>query len=149
AATLDGHTTLPEGMGQWISNEAAREDVQFWRRQCDAILVGGETFRRDDPALTLRGRWAEGRPQPWRVVLTSDVDLPETHRMFNDVHRHRTLVHEGITLRESLSRLGQLGVASVMLESGGRLLAHALGEGLVDEMLLYLAPILGGGANRI
>lgn len=149
AATLDGRTTLKDGMDRWISSEAAREDVQFWRRQCDAILVGGETFRRDNPALTLRGRWAEGRPQPWRVVLTSDVDLPETHRMFNDLHRNRTLVHEGISLRESLVRLGQLGAASVMLESGGRLLAHALEEGLVDEMLLYLAPLLGGGANRL
>ncbi len=149
AATLDGRTTLPEGMGQWISSAAAREDVQSWRRQCDAILVGGETFRHDNPALTLRGQWAEGRPQPWRVVLTSDVDLPEAHRMLNDLHRNRTLVHEGVSLRESLARLGQLGVASVMLESGGRLLAHALEEGLVDEVLLYLAPLLGGGANRL
>jgi diaminohydroxyphosphoribosylaminopyrimidine deaminase/5-amino-6-(5-phosphoribosylamino)uracil reductase len=149
AATLDGHTTLPESMGRWISNEAAREDVQSWRRQCDAILVGGETFRRDNPALTLRGKWAEGRPQPWRVVLTSDVDLPETHQLFNDLHRERTIIHEGLTLPQSLDRLGEIGVCSVMLESGGRLLTHALGEGLVDEMILYLAPLLGGGGNRI
>lgn len=149
ASTLDGRTTLPEGLGPWISNEAAREDVQSWRRQCDAILVGGETFRRDDPALTLRGRWAEGRPQPWRVVLTRGGDLPRTHRLFTDEHRERTLVHEGIPLRESLARLGELGVSAVLLESGGRLLAEALREGLVDELILYLAPILGGGATRL
>lgn len=149
AVTLDGHTTLPEGMGQWISNEAAREDVQRWRRQCDAILIGGETCRRDNPALTLRGPWAEGRPQPWRVVLTSDENLPPLHRLFTDEHRDRTLVHTGMSLRESLTRLGQLGVTSVMLESGGRLLASALGEGLVDEVILYIAPILGGGATRL
>ncbi len=149
ASTLDGRTTLPAGMGRWISSEAAREDVQFWRRQCDAILVGGETFRRDNPSLTLRGKWAEGRPQPWRVVLTSDVDLPETHLLFTDLHKNRTLVHEGISLRESLARLGGLGVSSVLLESGGRLLTHALEEGLVDEVILYLAPILGGGATRL
>jgi len=149
ASTLDGRTTLPEAMGQWISNEAAREDVHAWRRQCDAILVGGETFRRDNPALTVRGPWAENRPQPWRVVLTSDVDLPETHRLFNDLHSNRTIIHEGITLRESLKRLGKLGVCSVMLESGGRLLTHALEEGLVDEVILYLAPLLGGGGNRL
>ncbi len=149
AATLDGHTSLPEQWGRWISNEAAREDVQAWRRQCDAILVGGETFRRDNPALTLRRRWAKGRTQPWRVVLTSKKDLPLTHQLFTDLHRDRTLVHEGISLRESLARLGQLGVASVMLESGGRLLGRALAEGLVDEVILYLAPILGGGATRM
>jgi len=149
AVTLDGHSTLPDGMGPWISNEAAREDVQAWRRQCDAILVGGETFRRDNPALTLRGTWAEDRPQPWRVILTSDPDLPMTHQMFNDPHRHRTLVHQGLTLTESLARLGEIGVCSVMLESGGRLLTHALTGGLVDEVILYLAPILGGDGKRL
>lgn len=149
AATLDGRTTLPEGMGQWISNEASREDVQSWRRQCDAILVGGETFRRDNPALILRGIWAEGRQQPWRVVLCASGDLPATHRLFTDEHRERTIVHTGLTLAESLDRLGGLGVCAVMLESGGRLLAQALGEGLVDEVILYFAPLLGGGTSRL
>ena len=149
AATLDGRTTLPEGMGQWISNEASREDVQSWRRQCDAILVGGETFRRDNPALTLRGRWAEGRSQPWRVVLSASGDLPATHRLFTDEHRDRTIVHTGLTFAESLDRLGGLGVCAVMLESGGRLLAQALEEGLVDEVILYFAPLLGGGKSRL
>jgi diaminohydroxyphosphoribosylaminopyrimidine deaminase/5-amino-6-(5-phosphoribosylamino)uracil reductase len=149
ASTLDGRTTLAEGMGPWISNEAAREDVQAWRRQCDAILVGGETFRRDNPSLTLRGRWAEGRAQPWRVVLTQGGGLPPAHRLFTDEHRERTLVHEGISLRESLARLGGLGVSAVLLESGGRLLAEALKDGLVDELILYLAPILGGGSTRL
>ncbi|HRQ88595.1 MAG TPA: bifunctional diaminohydroxyphosphoribosylaminopyrimidine deaminase/5-amino-6-(5-phosphoribosylamino)uracil reductase RibD [Bacteroidia bacterium] len=149
ASTLDGCTTLPEEMGPWISNEAAREDVQRWRRQCDAILVGGATFRRDNPSLTLRGKWAEDRPQPWRVVLTSRDDLPADHRLFTDGHSDRTLVHRGLALRESLAKLGEIGVQSVMLESGGRLLASALGDGLVDEMILYLAPMLGGGEQRI
>lgn len=149
AATLDGRTTLPEGMGQWISNEAAREDVQSWRRQCDAILVGGETFRRDNPALTLRGKWGEGRPQPWRVVLSASGDLPRTHRLFTDENRDRTLVHTGLTFAQSLDRLGELGVCAVMLESGGRLLARALEEGLVDEAILYFAPLLGGGKSRL
>ena len=149
AITLDGRTSLPAGEGQWVSSKQAREDVQFWRRQCDAILVGGETFRRDNPSLTLRGKWAEGRPQPWRVVLTSDPDLPESHKLFTDLHSNRAIVHEGITFRESLTRLGNLGVTSVMLESGGRLFTHALEEGLVNEVILYLAPVLGGGDHRL
>lgn len=149
AMTLDGRTTLPPGQGPWITSEEARDDVQFWRRQCDAILVGGETFRRDDPALTLRGKWAEGRVQPWRVVLSSDPDLPGTHRLFSDRYSDRTLVYADLTLRESLIRLGTMGVTSVMLESGGRLLTHALEEGLVNEVILYLAPVLGGGENRL
>ncbi len=149
ALTLDGRTKLPKEKGQWVSSKESRDDVQFWRRQCDAILIGGETFRVDNPSLTLRGKWAEGRPQPWRVILSSDPDLPETHKLFTDFHSNRTIVHDGTTLRESLTRLGKLGVTSVMLESGGRLFTHALNEGLVNEVILYLAPILGGAEQRL
>ena len=149
AITLDGRTTLPPGFGSWVSSKAARDDVQSLRRQCDAILVGGETFRRDDPALTLRGKWSKGRIQPWRVILTADPDLPEHYQMFTDNHTNRTLVHEGISLQESLTRLAKVGVTSVLLESGGRLLSHALSEGFVNEMVLYLAPTLGGGDHHL
>ena len=148
AATLSGHTTLPEGEGQWISSPTSREDVQRIRRQCDAILIGGETFRIDNPSLTLRGKWAEGREQPRRVVLTSDSQLPQTHHLFTDEFRELTTVHAGIPLRESLEILGSEGITSVLLESGGRLLAHALEAGLVDELVLYLAPIIGGGGSK-
>ncbi len=149
ATTLDGKTTLPVGEGQWISSPESRRDVQRWRRQCDAILVGGETFRVDNPSLTLRGEFADGRPQPLRVVLTSDHALPGGHQLYTDEHHERTRIHKGISMRESLKRLGEEGVTSVMLESGGRLLSHALAEGLVDEVILYLAPILGGGSSKL
>lgn len=148
AATLSGHTTLPEGDGQWISSPTSREDVQRIRRQCDAILIGGETFRIDNPSLTLRGDWAEGRKQPRRIVLSSDSQLPQTHHLFTDEFSERTTVHTGITLQESLEKLGSEGITSVLLESGGRLLAHALEKGLVDELVLYLAPIIGGGGSK-
>ena len=149
AATLDGRTTLKPGDGQWISSEASREDVQKWRQQCDAILVGGETFRRDNPSLTLRGKYAEGRPQPLRAVLTSDENLPPGHHLFTDEHASRTRILHGSTFRESLEELASEGVSAVMLESGGRLLAHALDLNFVDEVVLYLAPRLGGGETSL
>ncbi len=149
AITLDGRTTLGEGMDRWISCPESREDVQSWRHQCDAVLIGGETFRRDDPALTLRGKWAEDREQPWRVVLTSDHLLPQGHQMLQDSWRDRTLIFQDQTLHEALSALGRMGVISVMLESGGRLFTHALTNQLLDEVLLYIAPILGGGNTRL
>ncbi|MEM7603641.1 MAG: bifunctional diaminohydroxyphosphoribosylaminopyrimidine deaminase/5-amino-6-(5-phosphoribosylamino)uracil reductase RibD [Verrucomicrobiota bacterium] len=149
AATLDGRTTLEPGEGQWVSSEASREDVQKWRRQCDAIMIGGETFRIDNPSLTLRGPYAEGRPQPLRVIFTSDDLLPQTHHLFSDEHQDRTRVHWSQSLDKSLRSLAAEGVNAVMLESGGRLLAHAMQLGLVDEMLLYLAPRLGGGHTRL
>ncbi|MCG8601362.1 MAG: bifunctional diaminohydroxyphosphoribosylaminopyrimidine deaminase/5-amino-6-(5-phosphoribosylamino)uracil reductase RibD [Verrucomicrobiales bacterium] len=149
AATLDGRTTLGPGQSQWISSPESREDVQRWRQQCEAILVGGETFRVDDPSLTLRGKFADGRPQPLRVVFTSDQNLPSDHKLFTDEHADRTRIHRGISLRDSLLQLAEENVSAVLLESGGRLLAHALQENLVDEIILYLAPRIGGGSTRL
>lgn len=149
AITLDGRTSLEPGEGQWISSPQSREDVQKWRRQCDAILVGGETFRTDNPKLTLRGEYAEGRTQPLRVIFTSDENLPTDYHLLADAFQDRTRIHRNIPLEESLSLLAKEGANSVMLESGGRLLEHALGQGLVDEIILYLAPRLGGGAARL
>lgn len=149
AMTLDGRTTLNSGETQWISSEESREDVQNWRQQCDAILVGGETFRRDNPSLTLRGPYAEGRRQPLRIVLTSSEDIPTEHHLFTDEHAALTRIHQGFTFRESLEKLANEGVNAVLLESGGRLLAHALKLGLVDEVVLYLAPRLGGGNTSL
>lgn len=149
AITLDGRTTLAPGEGQWISSPESLEDVQKWRRQCDAILVGGQSFRADNPRLTLRGDHAEGRPQPLRVIFTSDENLPTGHHLFTDEFRERTRIHRGISLNESLQSLAEEGANAIMLESGGRLLSHALSEGLVDEVILYLAPRLGGGASRL
>ncbi len=149
AITLDGRTTLAPGEGQWISSPESLEDVQKWRRQCDAILVGGQSFRTDNPRLTLRGEHAQDRSQPLRVVFTSDENLPQDYHLFTDEHRERTRIHRGISLAVSLRSLAEENTNAVMLESGGRLLSHALSEGLVDEVILYLAPRLGGGASRL
>jgi diaminohydroxyphosphoribosylaminopyrimidine deaminase/5-amino-6-(5-phosphoribosylamino)uracil reductase len=149
AITLDGRTTLAPGEGQWISSPESLEDVQKWRRQCDAILVGGQSLRTDNPRLTLRGEFAKGRSQPLRVVFTSDENLPVEHHLFTDEFCDRTRIHRGMSLAESLQSLAEEGANAVMLESGGRLLSHALSEGLVDEVILYLAPRLGGGSSRL
>jgi diaminohydroxyphosphoribosylaminopyrimidine deaminase / 5-amino-6-(5-phosphoribosylamino)uracil reductase len=149
AASLSGHTVLPTAEGPWISSPESREDVQGLRRQCEAILIGGETLRRDNPHLTLRGPQAEGRPQPLRVVFTSQKDLPKESRLFTDKLAQKTRIHCGISLEESLRRLHAEGVSAVLLESGGRLLAHAIEEKLVDELVLYVAPVFGGGPAQL
>ena len=150
AITLDGHTTLPKERGQWISSEKALEDVQRIRAVCDAILIGGETLRRDNPRLTLRGKFAErDRPQPWRVVLSAEPELPKKSHLFTDDYKERTIVYQGKTLGQALEDLGKRGIQSVMLESGGRLFAYGIAKGLIDELVLYVAPIIGGGENRL
>ena len=150
AITLDGHTTLPKERGQWISSEKSLEDVQRIRAVCDAILIGGETLRRDNPQLTLRGKFAErDRPQPWRVVLSAEPELPRKSHLFTDDHKDRTIVYQGKTLGQALDDLGKRGIQSVMLESGGRLFAYGIAKGLIDELVLYVAPIIGGGEHRL
>ncbi len=149
AVTLSGHTVLPAADGPWISSPESREDAQRLRRQCEAILIGGETLRRDNPHLTLRGPQAEGRPQPLRVVLTSQKDLPKESHLFSDKFVQRTRVHSEISLEESLRRLHAEGISAVLLESGGRLLAHAIEGKLVDELVLYVAPMFGGGPAQL
>lgn len=145
--TLDGRITPADGPG-WITGEEAREDVQRLRSEVDAILVGGETLRVDNPHLTLRGAHAAGRAQPLRVIVTRSGDLPAEARVFTDEHRDRTRVFHVEHLEEVLASLGRSGVCSVLLECGGRLMGEAFRRDLVDEVCFYVAPKIGGGSRR-
>jgi diaminohydroxyphosphoribosylaminopyrimidine deaminase/5-amino-6-(5-phosphoribosylamino)uracil reductase len=146
AMSLDGRITRPEGEGQWLSGGESRADVQRLRAEVDAILTSGETVRRDKPALTIRvPELLEGRTQPWRVVLTNHPEtLPSDAPLFTDEWNGRTLIRSG-GLEETLRELAsERGVLSVMLEAGGKLSAAMLAAGLVDEAVIYHAPILCG-----
>jgi diaminohydroxyphosphoribosylaminopyrimidine deaminase/5-amino-6-(5-phosphoribosylamino)uracil reductase len=149
AMSLDGKITRPEGEGQWLSGGESRADVQRLRSEVDAILTSGETVRRDRPALTIRvPELLEGRSQPWRVVVT---DKPETMPMdaalFSDEWKERTLIRGRGEMEGMLRDLAkEQGVNSVMLEAGGKFSAAMIAAGLVDEAVIYYAPILCGGA---
>ncbi|WP_193212735.1 bifunctional diaminohydroxyphosphoribosylaminopyrimidine deaminase/5-amino-6-(5-phosphoribosylamino)uracil reductase RibD [Luteolibacter marinus] len=148
AMSLDGRITRPPGEGMWLTGPEARAEVQRLRAEVDAILTSGETVRKDRPRLDLRDpSLAEGRPQPWRIVLTRDpASLPADAPLFTDGHKDRTLVlprdHPGDALRELAEKRD---VSAALVECGGRLAATLLEEGLVDEWVAFLAPILGGG----
>ncbi|MEM9235577.1 MAG: bifunctional diaminohydroxyphosphoribosylaminopyrimidine deaminase/5-amino-6-(5-phosphoribosylamino)uracil reductase RibD [Verrucomicrobiota bacterium] len=148
AMSLDGRLTRPPGEGMWLTGGEARAEVQRLRSRADAILTSGETVRRDRPRLDLReAPYLEGRDQPWRVVLTNDPDsLPEDAPLFTDDHRDRTLVMSGgdpgSVLREMVSKRG---VNTVMVECGGRLAGALIDAGLVDELAVFMAPMLTGG----
>ncbi len=149
ALTLDGRITRSPGEDRWITGPEARRDVQALRAQVDAILIGGETLRADNPRLTLRGEFARrGRRQPWRVVVSREGRLPRSARLFTDRHRDRTLIFRRKSLEEVLHELGQREITSVLFETGGTLLGEAFRRRLVDEVCFYLAPCIGGGKVR-
>ena len=148
--SLDGRITRPAGEGQWLTGEAARADAMKLRAQCDAIIVGAETIRQDDPALTLRGTdIPEGKEQPWRVVLTRSGNLPPDAQIFTDAHKDRTLVMRDLPLEEVLKSLAARGVMHVLIEGGGTVLAAAFSESLVDEVVFYTAPLISGTGRSV
>jgi diaminohydroxyphosphoribosylaminopyrimidine deaminase/5-amino-6-(5-phosphoribosylamino)uracil reductase len=144
AMSLDGRITRPPGEGQWLTGGPARSDVQKLRATVDAILTSGETVRRDRPALTIRvPELLAGRPQPWRVIVS---DRPETLSL--DESMERTLIRPRGDLAEILRNLArEQGVLTVMIEAGGVFSAAMLEAGLVDEAVVYYAPLLCGGPS--
>jgi diaminohydroxyphosphoribosylaminopyrimidine deaminase/5-amino-6-(5-phosphoribosylamino)uracil reductase len=144
AMSLDGRITRPPGEGQWLTGELARADVQQLRSTVDAILTSGETVRRDKPALTIRiPELLAGRQQPWRVVVS---DHPETLSL--DESMERTLIRPRGDLSEILRNLAsEQGVLSVMVEAGGVFSAAMFEAGLIDEVVVYYAPLLCGGPS--
>ncbi len=144
AMSLDGRITRPPGEGQWLTGELARADVQMIRATVDAILTSGETVRRDKPALTIRDpELLAGRQQPWRVVVT---DRPESIVFQGPMDR--TLKRPRGDLSEILRNLvSEQGVLTVMVEAGGVFSAALFEAGLIDEVVVYYAPLLCGGPS--
>lgn len=148
AMGLDGRITRPPGEGMWLTGSEARNQVQQLRSEAEAILTSGETVRKDRPRLDLRDPvLAEGREQPWRVVLTNHPkSLPRDAPLFTDAHKHRTILESGEQPREILEKLvRERAVSTVFVECGGILASTLLDCGLVDEWVAFLAPMVTGG----
>jgi diaminohydroxyphosphoribosylaminopyrimidine deaminase/5-amino-6-(5-phosphoribosylamino)uracil reductase len=173
AASLDGRVALANGVSQWISSPAARADVQRLRAEASAVLTGITTALQDDPRLTVRDAQLDlaGR-QPLRVVLDSQLRLPAQARMLSEpgsthvftcraeVQRTAALqsrgahVHEvpagpgGVDLQAVLRELAQQSCNDVLVEAGACLAGQFFQQGCVDELVLYLAPLLLGHQAR-
>jgi diaminohydroxyphosphoribosylaminopyrimidine deaminase / 5-amino-6-(5-phosphoribosylamino)uracil reductase len=133
AVTLDGRVTVPGS--RWVTGEESRRRVHELRAQVDAVAVGMGTVRADDPQLTARGVGAERQP---RRLAFGRGPLPAGSEL--------ELV-EG-RLDEGLTRLAGEGVQSLLLEGGPTLATSFLAEGLVDKLLLFIAPTLAGTGPR-
>jgi diaminohydroxyphosphoribosylaminopyrimidine deaminase/5-amino-6-(5-phosphoribosylamino)uracil reductase len=174
AMTLDGKVATRAGDSQWISGNASRELAHRWRASVDAVVVGIGTALADDPRLTARPEGTPTCPseQPRRVVFDSLARLPSDSRLLAaaaeipltvvvsraaaradtdalEAAGVQVLVatgeNEPARVRSALDQLGQLGVASLLLEGGPHLAGAFLDAGEIDEIRLFLAPLLFGG----
>ncbi len=175
AASMDGVTALENGASQWITGEAARTDGHAWRARACAVLTGIGTVLEDDPMLDVR--LVDTPRQPHLVVIDSRLQTPATARLFSppsqglsrkvwiyhatrDADRETALqalgailvhmpgAHGKVDLPGMLSDLARREVNELHVEAGHKLNGSLLREGLVDEVLLYLAPqLLGKGAG--
>jgi diaminohydroxyphosphoribosylaminopyrimidine deaminase / 5-amino-6-(5-phosphoribosylamino)uracil reductase len=170
AMTLDGKVATRAGDSKWISGESSRLRAHHWRAECDAVAVGIGTALADDPLLTAR---VEGvHRQPRRVVFDSLARLPLTARLVSDANEIPLTVvvsraapraatdalrshgveivvapgeNETARVCSALDQLGAAGVGSILLEGGPHLAGAFLDAGEVDEIRLFLAPLVLGG----
>lgn len=153
ASTMDGRLTRA-GL-KWLSCQESIRFAHQMRLESDAILVGGNTLRTDNPALTIRHPYREVpriKQQPWRIVMTMDsTSLPEDAKVFTDKDAERTLIREDVgNLRAMLQSLyEEHQVVNLMLECGGNLLRKFLEEGLVNEWVQIVTPQISGGPDLL
>jgi diaminohydroxyphosphoribosylaminopyrimidine deaminase/5-amino-6-(5-phosphoribosylamino)uracil reductase len=168
--TLDGRVATGGGDSKWISSETSRRLAHHWRAECDAVAIGIGTALADDPQLTAR---LEGvQRQPRRVVFDSLARLPPGSKLVTDAPRVPLTVvvsraapraatdtlethgaevivapgeNETARVRSALQQLGASGVSSILLEGGPHLAGAFLDAGEIDELRLFVAPIVLGG----
>lgn len=169
AASLDGRTALNNGASQWITGPEARQDGHRWRARACALLTGIGTVREDDPLLTVRG--IDTPRQPLRVVVDSRLEIRPTAQILQgdrvlvvggaENHLLASVVEAAgaeviflpdesgkVDLAALMRELAKRGVNELHVEAGFKLNGSLLRAGLVDELLLYLAPSLIGDASR-
>ena len=173
ASSLDGKTAATDGSSKWITSEPARADGQRLRAWADAIVVGARTAASDDPALTVRDeRYASVR-RPLRVVVDSRGRVPAGGALFDasaptlvattDATPERRLAQwhaagaevaildraasGGVSLSALLDELGKRDVQGLLVEGGATLAWSFVRDGLLDRIVMYLAPKLVGGAT--
>lgn len=175
AMSIDGKTALANGESQWITGPAARQDVQRLRAASSALVTGVRTVIDDDPALTVRnpdvehGRLAASISRPI-VVLDPELNVPDSAQLMRnsnvviaclaDAACDRQIAREKLVLPATEDRkldlhallveLASRECNEVMFECGGTLAGALVFAGLVDEMVLYVAPkLMGGGARSL
>ncbi len=164
AMTLDGKIATTTGHSAWVTSPAARAEVHNLRAACDAVIVGGNTVRRDNPLLTSRQD-----PTPLRVVMSRSLDLPLDAQLWDTAiaptlvfteasanpELHNALTQQNVEVIELatltplavMTHLYDHGCLSVLWECGGTLAARAIADGAVQKVLAFIAPKIIGGST--
>lgn len=164
AMTLDGKIATTSGHSAWVTNQDARAEVHRLRAACDAVVVGGNTVRQDNPDLTSHNC---NTHNPLRVVMSRSLNLPEQARLW-DTREAPTLVltevgssqtfknmlrekgvevleFRSLTPEQVMTHLYERGFCSVLWECGGILAANAIAQGAVQKIMAFIAPKIIGG----
>lgn len=169
AMSMDGKSATRSGDSRWISSEESRREVHVLRSQSDAVMVGVGTVLDDDPRLTVRMGLKDAK-NPLRVVVDSSARTPVDSRVADtseaatiiavtsnavperlERYREREIevleagCAERVDLEALLQELARRGVSALMVEGGPQLVASLLEEGLVDKIVVYVAPVIIGG----
>ncbi len=170
AMSLDGRTAMASGESKWITGAAARDDVQHLRARSGAILTGVGTVLADDPAMTVR--LPGFSRQPLRVVVDTNLSMLPQAKMLqqpgktlimtcsDDLPARQALQDAGaevhvmpycnttVDLLPVLQHLGDLQINEVLLETGATLSGAMIEAGLIDELVIYMAPLIMGNQAR-
>ncbi|MCD6578537.1 bifunctional diaminohydroxyphosphoribosylaminopyrimidine deaminase/5-amino-6-(5-phosphoribosylamino)uracil reductase RibD [bacterium] len=164
AISLDGKIALNNGESKWISNDISRKKVHMIRNEVDAILIGHNTFMKDDPHLNIR--MVNAKKDPYKIIIAGKkklrnikkmnlfkehpekVIIVQNHLAGNEIYRD--LVKSIISLRENFSlntllkQLGKYEITSLLVEGGSNVFTQFILENIVDEYMIFIAPIIIG-----
>lgn len=164
AMTLDGKIATSSGHSAWVTSPESRTWVHQMRGRCDAVIVGGQTVRKDNPRLTSHG---QSDRNPLRVVMSRTLELPATAHLWDtesaptvifcsaerNIENQIALEKKGVEIVpipqlepiQVLAVLHQKGLRSVLWECGGQLSARAIAQGCVQKVCAFIAPKIIGG----
>ena len=164
AMTLDGKIAATSGHSAWVTTKASRQKVHQLRSTCDAVIIGGNTVRRDNPQLTTHGISDQN---PLRVVMTRHLDLPVDCHLWNteiaptliftqqgtNSQLRKQLQNKGVEIIELASltpkvvmkQLYDRGLSKILWECGGTLAAKAISDGVIQKVMAFIAPKIIGG----
>jgi len=175
AATLDGRIATRSGDSKWVSGEDSRRFVHTLRHDLDGIMIGIGTVMADDPSLTARMDAGEGN-DPVRIILDTDLSIPPEAKLLHldstaetvvvcevSVHDEKIarIQQDGVRVlkmesenglilwKPLLAQLGEIGITSVLIEGGSRIIGSAFREQIVDKLFFFFAPKILGGDDGI